>query len=131
MGGRGLNRIGSFAPPERIGLMEIGGTDCTDRPNRLYRLHCANLVSSSPKPIRFSAHALEQCAERGATTEEVEKAIREGTREPAKRGRTMYRYTLQFNGTWHGRKYAMKQVAAVVAEKPAELVVVTVYTFYF
>ena len=69
----------------------------------------------APKPIRLSANAVEQCIERGATREEVEKAVREGERERAKRG----------------RRYAMKQVAPVVAESPDELVVVTVYTFYF
>lgn len=85
----------------------------------------------TPKPIRFSAHAREQCAERGATPQEVEKAIREGQREPAKRGRSMHRYNFEFNQAWHGRRYAIKQVAPVVAEEPSELVVVTVYTFYF
>jgi len=85
----------------------------------------------APKPIRLSAHALEQCGERGATPQEVEKAVREGEREAAKRGRSMHRYTFQFNSVWQGRQFAMKQVAAVVAEEPNELVVVTVYTFYF
>ncbi len=43
----------------------------------------------------------------------------------------MYRKTFKFDGTWRGRTYRLKQVAAVVAEEPAELVVVTVYAFYF
>ncbi|MGI9015252.1 MAG: DUF4258 domain-containing protein [Phycisphaerales bacterium] len=84
-----------------------------------------------PKPIRLSAHALEQCADRGASLPEVEKAIRDGDREPAKRGRWMHRYNFQFNAEWQGRRYAIKQVAPVVAEEPSELVVVTVYTFHF
>jgi len=89
------------------------------------------MSSPQPKPIRLSAHAQEQCAERGAAAQEVEKAIREGEREPAKRGRTLYRYNFEFGGAWHGQRYAIKQVAAVVAEEPDELVVVTVYAFYF
>jgi len=32
---------------------------------------------------------------------------------------------------WGGRRYAIKQVLAIVAEEPERLVVVTVYTFYF
>jgi hypothetical protein len=84
------------------------------------------MVSPAPKPIRLSVHAQQQCAERGALLEEVEKSIREGEREPAKRGRWMYRYDFEFTGMWQGRRYAIKQVAPVVAEEPDELVVVTV-----
>ena len=62
---------------------------------------------------------------------EVEAAIRNGRREPAKHGRWIYRYNLPFNKEWNGKRYAMKQVAPVVAEKPNEFLVVTVYTFYF
>ncbi len=76
-------------------------------------------------------HAREQCIERGATEAEVVQAIREGDAEPAKRGRTLFRYNFAFNSTWQGRHYAIKQVAPVVAEEPGELVVVTVYTYYF
>lgn len=89
------------------------------------------MVSPAPKPIRFSVHAREQCAARGALESEVEKSIREGQREPAKRGRWMHRYNFAFNQMWQGRRYAIKQVAPVVAEKPNEIIVVTVYTFYF
>lgn len=83
------------------------------------------------KPIRLSAHAHAQCRERGASPEEVVKAVREGDCEPAKRGRSLYRYNVEFNRMWHDHRYAVKQVAAVVAEEADELVVVTVYTFYF
>jgi len=38
------------------------------------------------KRIIFSKHALERLKDRGASEEEVEKAIREGERIPAKRG---------------------------------------------
>jgi hypothetical protein len=84
----------------------------------------------APKPIRFSRHASAQCLERGTNAAEVERAIREGTREPVRAGRWQYRYNVEFNALWQGRHYAIKQVAPVVAEEPAELVVVTVYTFY-
>lgn len=43
----------------------------------------------------------------------------------------MYRYNFAFRAHWNGRYYAIKQVAPVVVEKADELVVVTVYTFYF
>jgi hypothetical protein len=85
----------------------------------------------SEKPIRFSRHALDRLADRGATEEEVCRAVREGACEPAKLGRQMFRLNLPFNDVWQGQKYEIKQVAPVVAETPDEIVVVTVYTFYF
>jgi len=82
------------------------------------------------KSIRLTTHALEQLVERGATEDEVKAAIEHGVREPAKRGRLMYRLNFQYNAEWQGKFYAIKQVAPVVAEAQNELVVVTVYTFY-
>ena len=89
------------------------------------------VITPAPKPIRLSAHAKEQCVERGTNAAEVELAIRKGRREPAKLGRWMYRYNIAFNQEWNGRRYAIKQVAPIVAERPEEFIVVTVYTFFF
>jgi len=83
------------------------------------------------KPIRFTQHARLQCAERGATEEEVVQAIREGVAEPARQGRVLYRFNFTFHRTWQGNWHAIKQVAPVVKEETDEIVVVTVYTFYF
>ena len=83
------------------------------------------------KSIRLTTHASEQCVERGATEAEVKQAIEQGAREPAKRGRFMYRLNFQYNAKWQGKFYAIKQVAPVVAEAQNEIMVVTVYTFYF
>jgi hypothetical protein len=85
----------------------------------------------SLKPIRLTAHAVEQCAERGAAQAEVEHAIRVGAREPVKHGRWMCRHNFQFEALWQGRRYAIKQVAPVIVEEQNEIVVVTVYTFFF
>ena len=75
--------------------------------------------------------ASEQCKERGATEAEVVKAVEQGTREPAKSGRVTCRYNCPFGEFWQGRTYAVKQVAPVIKEDPEEIVVITVYTFYF
>lgn len=83
------------------------------------------------KTIRLTAHALEQCVERGATETEVKEAIERGVREPAKGGRFICRLNFQYRAEWQGKFYAIKQVAPVVAEAQNETVVVTVYTFYF
>ena len=72
------------------------------------------------KPIRFSKHAEEQARERGATTAEA-----------AKHGRELCRYNFTFGRKWQGKPYAIKQVAPVIMEKANEIVVITVYTFYF
>ncbi|XSG86421.1 MAG: DUF4258 domain-containing protein [Methylohalobius sp. ZOD2] len=83
------------------------------------------------KSVRFTQHAKEQCAERGAETSEVLAAIEHRTREPAKHGRLLCRANFPFNSSWQGKLYRNKQVAPVIAEEPGEIVVITVYTFYF
>ena len=83
------------------------------------------------KPIRLTLHAVEQCAERGATKLEVKGAIEFGVREPAKKGRVLHRHNFQYGAEWQGKRYAIKQVAPVVVEEDNEMIVVTVYTFYF
>jgi hypothetical protein len=46
--------------------------------------------------------------ERGATEEEIEAAIRDGERIPAKFGRQGFRRNFPFGGVWRGRVYATK-----------------------
>jgi len=83
------------------------------------------------KPIRLTRHAQEQCRERGASQEEVVLAVANGTKEPAKQGRELCRYNFSFNSTWQNNHYAIKQVAPVIKEEADEIVVITVYTFFF
>jgi hypothetical protein len=83
------------------------------------------------KAVRLSRHTQEQCRERGATEQEVHAAVEHGTREPAKHGRELCRFNFAFNRAWQGTHYAIKQVAPVVKEEQDEIVVITVYTFYF
>ena len=83
------------------------------------------------KRIRLTAHALQQCAERGATEEEVAQAIQHGAREAAKLGRMLCRFNFPYDRSWQGNLYAIKQVAPVIKEESDEIVVITVYTYYF
>ena len=83
------------------------------------------------KPIRLTKHAAEQCTERGAVEAEVRHAVEHGTREPARMGREMCRFSFEFGRSWQGTFYAMKQVAPIIKEESDEIVVVTVYTFYY
>ncbi len=83
------------------------------------------------KPIRLTKHARQQCVERGTNEAEIIQAIRQGITEPVKKGRLRCRYNFEYNSIWQNRHYAIKQVAPVIVEEAWEIVVVTVYTFYF
>ena len=67
----------------------------------------------------------------GVTEAEVEETVRKGSREPTTLGREMCRYNFVFNRKWQGKHYAVKQVAPVMKEEANEIVVITVYAFYF
>ncbi|MGH7496327.1 MAG: hypothetical protein ACREOO_28580 [bacterium] len=83
------------------------------------------------KPIRLTQHALDQCKERGTNEAEVRQAIQQGSREPAKKSRELCRFNFPYGRSWQGNDYAIKQVAPVIKEEAREIVVITVYTFYF
>jgi hypothetical protein len=83
------------------------------------------------KPIRLTNHAQEQALERGAKVAEIIDPIITGNRQPAKNGKYKYQATFQYNDDWQGKFYSLKKVATIVAETDTELVVITVYTFYF
>jgi hypothetical protein len=63
--------------------------------------------------------------------EEVEEAIRSGPWGPAELGRLECRKDFLFGRQWNGKTYATKQVRPVFVEETAEILVVTVYTYYF
>jgi len=83
------------------------------------------------KPIRLSAHALEYTNRRGFTAEEVEDTIHHSRWEPAELGRLQCRKDFPFGQEWNGNTYVTKQIRPVFVEEPAEILVVTVYTYYF
>ena len=83
------------------------------------------------KKVRYSYHALGQMQERGVTEREVEESLLKGERVPAKKGRHAYRLNFQYNQNWFGKIYAMKQVLSIVKEEDNQIVVITVYVFYF
>jgi hypothetical protein len=83
------------------------------------------------KPIRVTLHARSRLAERGTTAAEVEQAIRTGRREVVREGRFRCRLNLQYRANWQGKYYDVKQVAPVIMESATEIVVITVYSFFF
>ena len=83
------------------------------------------------KPIRLSAHAHRYCPIPGFTQAEIEETIRTSPWQPAELGRKECRKDFPFNADWNGKHYVTKQVRPVFVEEETEIVVVTVYTYYF
>lgn len=83
------------------------------------------------KPIRLSAHASRYATPRGFTVDEVEQAIRTTEWQPAELGRLECRKDFPYQRQWNGKLYATKQVRPVFVDEAEEIVVVTVYTYYF
>ena len=83
------------------------------------------------KPIRLSGDARLQLPFRGATEEEIIQAIRSENWSPTELGRLECRKDFPFGKEWNEKIYATKQVRPIFAEEEAEIVVVTVYTYYF
>ena len=83
------------------------------------------------KPVRLSGHARSQLARRGATEEEVIEAIQTSSWEPAELGRLECRKDFPYGREWNGKLYETKQVRPIFVEEDDEIVVVTVYSYYF
>jgi hypothetical protein len=83
------------------------------------------------KPIRPSEHARENMHYRGATEQEVIEAIRTALWAPAELGRLECRKDFAYGQEWNGRFYATKQVRPIFVEEADEIVVMTVYVYYF
>ncbi len=83
------------------------------------------------KPVRISAHALSYTTKRGFTIVEVEKAIQDSLWEPSELGRLQCRKNFPFGREWNGKIYETKQVRPIFTEQTEEIIVITVYTYYF
>jgi hypothetical protein len=83
------------------------------------------------KPVRLSGHALQQLQFRGASDQEVTEAIGTTPWQAAENGRWECRRDFVFNAIWNGKRYAIKQVRPIFVEESNEIVVVTVYVYYF
>ena len=83
------------------------------------------------KPIRLTKHALGYTTSRGFTPADVEEAIRTCPWGTADLGRLDCRKDFPYQRDWNGKIYAMRQVRPVFLDEPGEIVVITVYTYYF
>ncbi|MCS7305830.1 MAG: DUF4258 domain-containing protein [Thermoguttaceae bacterium] len=83
------------------------------------------------KPIRLSKHAQQMIVARGAIESEVIEAIQTAPWMPAALGRLECRKDFTYGKQWNGRFYRTKQVRPIFAEETSEIIVVTVYVYYF
>jgi len=83
------------------------------------------------KPIRLSKHANEQLKFRGTTKQEIEEAIRTSSWQLAELGRLECRKDFIFESNWNKKQYKIKQVRPIFVEEEKEIVVITVYTYFF
>jgi hypothetical protein len=83
------------------------------------------------KPVRLSKHALGYTISRGFTPAEVEEAIQTCLWGNVELGRRDCRKDYPFGKEWNGKVYATRQVRPVFVEEATEVVVITVYTYYF
>ena len=83
------------------------------------------------KPIRLSNHASRYMSKRGFTIIEVEETIRTAPWQPTELGRLDCRKDFSFDKEWNGKVFSTKQVRPIFVEEAGEIVVVTVYTYYF
>ncbi|MBN1591733.1 MAG: hypothetical protein JW941_00630 [Candidatus Coatesbacteria bacterium] len=81
--------------------------------------------------IRFSAHARDNMQFRGAASDEVIEAIHLSEWGAAEAGRYECRKNFEFGGIWNGKYYATKQVRPIFVQENDEIIIVTVYVYYF
>ena len=88
-------------------------------------------TATRDKPIRLSGHASGYRCRRGFTEADVETTIRTSPWQLAQHNRLEATMDFPFNDEWNGKRYATKRVRPVFVEEADEIVVITVYTYYF
>jgi len=89
------------------------------------------LLLFTMKPIRLSAHATESIKYRGVTEDEVKEAINSSDWSPAELGRSECRKEFVYDRIWNKIHYKTKQVRPIFVEEETEIVVITVYSYYY
>ena len=81
--------------------------------------------------VRLSLRAALQAERRGVAFDEIVGATESSPWEAADKGRHQCRRDFDFDGVRLGRRYHTKQVRPIFVEEAGEIVVVTVYAYYF
>lgn len=88
-------------------------------------------ISKPGKPIKLSAHAAMQSHSRGTTEKEIREAIKTSKWEKSELNKLECRKDFAFNKVWNNKSYKTKQVKPIFVEEEKQIVVVTVYVYYF
>jgi hypothetical protein len=84
------------------------------------------------KPVRLSKHASGYFERRGFSAEEVEECICQSEWQRVDgTDRFECKRNFSFAALWNGKYYETKQVRPIFVEEEREIVVITVYTYYF
>ena len=83
------------------------------------------------KPIRLSEHAKEQLTYRGTNKDERAEAIHKAKWKSAELNRMECQYEFLFEKVWNKKFYSKKHVRPIFVEEKDEIVVITVYVYYF
>lgn len=83
------------------------------------------------KPIRLSEHAKEQAHYRGCDEKEILETIQTTSWKRAELGRLQCKKDFSFNKIWNDKEYKTKQIKPIFVEEKNEIIVVTVYVYYF
>ena len=83
------------------------------------------------KTIRLSGHVRENLHYRGVEEWEISEAIKTAPWGQAELGRLECRKDFAYGQEWNGKFYRTKQVRPIFVEEADEIVVITVYAYYF
>ncbi len=89
------------------------------------------METGTGKPIRLSSHASGYLTRRGFTVSEVVGAIRTGNWEPVRNDRLETSMDFPYGRLWNGTTYSTKRVRPIFVDEAEEIVVITVYTYYY
>ena len=79
----------------------------------------------------MSQHAKEQCIYRGTNEKEIYESILNSSWEKVEIGRIECKKDFIFDSIWNKKNYHTKQVKPIFIEEVNEIVVITVYVYYF
>lgn len=89
------------------------------------------MSSATNKPIRLSRHARGYLTRRGFTEAKVKETIRTSPWQSARSGCMEAVKDFPYQAVWNGKFYATKRVRPIFVEEPTEILVITVYTYFF
>ncbi len=88
-------------------------------------------MERSVKAIVLSSHAREQAQRRGAHITEIVDTVRTAVWKPAELGRLECQRDFPFDQLWNDTRYRTKRVRPIFIEESQQIVIVTIYVYYF